>query len=181
MSLRIYILGSLYYRELHPYEIKKKIMEATDNKMNITDGNLYYNFEALLKKDYIRKSETVQSENRPEKTTYRITEAGQEALKEGIYAAFKNPKSIESLFAPMLFIELVDIQRLIFFIQEIITELEKDIEQYDDKSVNYSKRVHEAIQTEKGQYARFIVDHVWNRKKLELDSFTKLLNILKNS
>lgn len=156
-------------------------MEATDNKVNITDGNLYYNFEALLKKDYIRKSETVQSENRPEKTTYRITEAGQDALREGIYAAFKNPKSVESLFAPMLFIELVDIQRLIFFIQEIITELEKDLEQYDDKWLHYSQRVNEVILTDKGHYASFIADHVWNRKKLELDSYTKLLNILKNS
>ncbi len=156
-------------------------MEATDNKVNITDGNLYYNFEALLKKDYIRKSETVQSENRPEKTTYRITEAGQDALKEGIYAAFKDPKSIESLFAPLLFIELVDIQRLIFFIQEIITELEKDLEQYDGKWQNYSQRVNEVILTDKGHYASFIADHVWNRKKLELDSYTKLLNILKNS
>lgn len=156
-------------------------MEATDNKVNITDGNLYYNFEALLKKDYIRKSETVQSENRPEKTTYRITESGQDALKEGIYAAFKDPKSIESLFAPLLFIELVDIQRLIFFIQEIITELEKDLEQYDGKWQNYSQRVNEVILTDKGHYASFIADHVWNRKKLELDSYTKLLNILKNS
>ncbi|MMZ66891.1 hypothetical protein D1872_294250 [compost metagenome] len=81
----------------------------------------------------------------------------------------------------MLFIELVDIQRLIFFIQEIITELEKDLEQYDDKWLHYSQRVNEVILTDKGHYASFIADHVWNRKKLELDSYTKLLNILKNS
>ena len=63
MSLQIFILGLLSEGEHHPYDIKKQVFKPLENTITINDGTLYYNFEVLLKKGYIRKIKVVQSEN----------------------------------------------------------------------------------------------------------------------
>lgn len=65
-----------------------------EDTVKINDGTLYYNFEVLLKKGLIRKVEVVQTDNRPEKTTYSITEDGVKMLEEGIYDSFRKMTDI---------------------------------------------------------------------------------------
>ncbi|MNO19393.1 Transcriptional regulator PadR-like family protein [compost metagenome] len=125
MSLQIFILGILSEGEHHPYDLKKQVLKPIDNSFPINDGTLYYNFEILNKKGLIRKIKVVQSDNRPEKTTYGITEKGREALVEEIYSIFQNFTNVTSLYSSLLFLDKVDHKKLAYLIEEAIERLNK--------------------------------------------------------
>ena len=128
MSLQVFILGLLSEGEHHPYDIKKKVLKPLDNTVTINDGTLYYQFDVLQKKGYIRKTEVVQSENRPEKTMYSITDEGRKALEEEIYAMFRNFTSIYSLYSSLMFLDKADPRKLAYLIEEAIGRLNKRLE-----------------------------------------------------
>ncbi|APO47645.1 hypothetical protein BS614_28805 [Paenibacillus xylanexedens] len=132
MSIQIFILGALSEGNYYPYDIKKRIgkhLDQTDAK--ITEGTIYYNFEVLLKKGLIDKVETIQSENRPDKTTYGITEKGRIFLEESIYKAFQKFTNVESLYAALVHLDKVDNQKLAYLIMDIIEKLDRKLEYID--------------------------------------------------
>lgn len=175
MSLQIFILGRLHEQDYHPYDIKKSINNGAEKLVRVTDGNLYYNFEALQKKEYIQKVNTVQNDNRPEKTNYTITEKGREALKEMIYKSFKNPSDVRSLFASLLFIHLVDVNKLIFLTSEVIENLEKELAYLESK---IKSPLPEYIISDQKEAFLFMGEYTFDKKKIELKSLKKLLVLL---
>lgn len=132
MSIQIFILGALSEGNYYPYDIKKRIgkhLDQTDAK--ITEGTIYYNFEVLLKKGLIEKIETIQTENRPDKTTYGITEKGLQSLEESIYKVFQKFTNVQSLYAALVHLDKVDNQKIIYLIKDIIENLNKKLEYID--------------------------------------------------
>ncbi|KAA2301627.1 PadR family transcriptional regulator, partial [Clostridioides difficile] len=95
------------------------------------EGTIYYNFEVLLKKGLIDKVETIQSENRPDKTTYGITEKGRIFLEESIYKVFQKFTNVESLYAALVHLDKVDNQKLAYLIMDIIEKLDRKLEYID--------------------------------------------------
>ncbi|MHA6530609.1 PadR family transcriptional regulator [Paenibacillus sp. BAC0078] len=128
MTLQIFILGILSEGEHHPYDLKKQVFKPLEHYISINDGTLYYNFEVLTKKGLIQKIKVIQTDNRPEKTTYGITDKGREALAEEIYAIFQNFTHITSLYSSLLFLDKVDRQKLGFIIEESINRLNKKLQ-----------------------------------------------------
>lgn len=129
MSIQIFILGALSEGNYYPYDIKKRIgkhLDQTDAK--ITEGTIYYNFEVLLKKGLIEKVETIQTENRPDKTTYGITEKGRQSLEESIYKVFQKFTNVQSLYAALVNLDKVDNQKIAYLIEDIIEKMKKKIE-----------------------------------------------------
>ncbi|CAH1199145.1 hypothetical protein PAECIP111893_01242 [Paenibacillus plantiphilus] len=177
MSLQIFILGLLSKEDLHPYSVKKMISKYTKDVLEITDGNLYYNFDFLYKKGLIQKVQDVHGENRPSKTTYGITEEGRKALKENIYETFKHAKSIQLLYSSLLFIDLVDRSRLSYMVNETILEIKKKIEWIEalHKEGNEDLGLGESRMVE---FADFIVINSTNSLKAELNAFERLLLLL---
>ncbi|MFD1884876.1 PadR family transcriptional regulator [Paenibacillus wenxiniae] len=175
MSLQIYILGSLWQQDIHPYEIKKRIAENTGGTVNITDGNLYYNFDALNKKGYIEKVEVIQSANYPDKSFYRITDEGRDGLRSMIYKSFAKPTDISSLMAPLLFIRLVDIKRIIFFLQEAIEKREGELTDIQEHIID-GKVLDD--QTEQKQLYSFIIRYAVSRREHELVALKDMLNVI---
>ncbi|AIQ31596.1 hypothetical protein P40081_28210 [Paenibacillus sp. FSL P4-0081] len=125
MSLQIFILGILSEGEHHPYDLKKQVLKPLDNSFPINDGTLYYNFEVLLKKGLIQKIKVEQTDNRPEKTTYGITEKGRETLVEEIYSAFQNLTNFTSLYSSLFFLDKVDSRKLAYLIEDAIERLNR--------------------------------------------------------
>lgn len=126
MSIQIFILGALTEGEHSPYDVKKKIVEVLNNKIEkASEGSLYYQFDVLCKKGYIEKKEVVHHDNRPNKTIYGITTAGRDKLIEDIYAEFQNFTSVPALYTSLLFIEVVDKKKLCYLIEECIQKLKK--------------------------------------------------------
>ncbi|ANF94979.1 PadR family transcriptional regulator [Paenibacillus bovis] len=175
MSLQIYILGSLWHEERHPYDIKKRILENTSNTVSITDGNLYYNFDALHKKGYLDKVETVQSEGHPDKSNYAITESGREALKDMIYKSFKNPKDIRSLLAPLFFVRLVDISRIQFMLTEAIAQKEQELQEMTARTASW-----QPVNIEAGyeECYEFLIRYGRSGRTHELDNLKDLLGVI---
>ncbi|MGK9250529.1 PadR family transcriptional regulator [Paenibacillus sp. P22] len=171
MSLQIFILGTLSEGDRHPYDIKKQVMKPLDGNVTINDGTLYYQFEVLAKKGLIRKIEVVQTDNRPEKTTYGITEKGRKALEEEIYAAFQKFTSAASLYSSLMFLDKVDKQKLSYLIREAVARLESRIRQIEESDPELG-----SIPDAKRTAVRLIIDHAdesirndirWLRKVLE--------------
>ncbi|WP_411344457.1 PadR family transcriptional regulator [Paenibacillus sp. WLX1005] len=175
MSLQIYILGSLWEKEIHPYEIKKRITENTSGTVTITDGNLYYNFDALHKKGYIEKVETVPSDNYPDKSFYGITEQGREALKNMIYKSFTAPKDVRSLLAPLFFVRLVDMNRIIFLLQQAVEQREQDLASKRERSSNWTAP---DITPEYEECHSFLIRFSLSRRESDLNSLKDLLGVI---
>ncbi|MBS5915107.1 PadR family transcriptional regulator [Paenibacillus macerans] len=173
MSLQIFILGLLHKGDYHPYDVKKRILQGTNNAVNVTDGNLYYNFEALLKKEFIQKSQIIQAENRPDKITYSITPKGREAFKEEIYKSFKNAKSIRTLLPVLPFLEYVDAKKLFFYVEDVLERLNNRAKEFEEKGLATE------IDPVNPDYKILIGEVVTESIKLEIQMFNKLLLVLK--
>ncbi|MNI49178.1 Transcriptional regulator PadR-like family protein [compost metagenome] len=77
LSIRLSVLGLLLEENLHPYEISIRMRDRfLDQKGQFKIGSLYYAVDQLAKEAYIEAVETIRSENRPDKTVFRITDKG---------------------------------------------------------------------------------------------------------
>lgn len=78
--LALAILALLYESPLHPYEMQRLIKErGKDEVINVRQrAGLYQTIERLHREGLIEVLETTRSEKRPERTVYRLTDAGRE-------------------------------------------------------------------------------------------------------
>ncbi|SET20167.1 PadR family transcriptional regulator [Paenibacillus sp. NFR01] len=172
MSLQIFILGTLSRGEHHPYDIKKKVPKSLNNIISYNDGTLYYHIEALLKKGYIQKLEVVQSENRPEKTTYGITDLGREALKDEIYSVFDGFTDIRRLYPSLFFLDMVDPVRLSAVIERAIQKLKNKIDRIERADLS-------PLQPKERFPLELVLQHAHQSKKNDLQWLTGLLEQVK--
>jgi DNA-binding PadR family transcriptional regulator len=77
MSTRLVILGLLRDRPLYGYEIKQIITEHMDDWTNIAFGSIYFALGKLADEGFVEKVATQQEGNRPSRSIYQITEAGE--------------------------------------------------------------------------------------------------------
>lgn len=90
-KLAVLILGILGEKERNPYDIIKLLKELDSKKvMPIADSTVYATIKTLEKKDLI-KGRVDRSGNLPEKTIYKITEKGDDTLKNTVAAFLYEP------------------------------------------------------------------------------------------
>ncbi|MED4072624.1 PadR family transcriptional regulator [Priestia endophytica] len=182
LSLEIFILGILSEGHSHPYEIKKTILKnlSDEENLKIKDGTLYYRFDTLLKKELIQKVEVVREANRPDKTMYAITDKGREVLKEDIYKSFKNFSNIKTVYSSILFLKHVDLQIVMFLVQEAIEKVKKQREQLINESAAewWESRETEIDYGKKEDY-HFVKNHFNETIDFNLAGLEKFLAFLK--
>ncbi|UPK41770.1 PadR family transcriptional regulator [Paenibacillus pabuli] len=172
MSIQIFILGALSEGNCYPYDIKKRIgkhLDQTDAK--ITEGTIYYNFEVLLKKGLIEKVETIQTDNRPDKTTYGITEKGRQSLEESIYKVFQKFTNVQSLYAALVHLDKVDNQKIAYLIEDIIEKMNKRLQYIDfhrPKDLDVQEDLKDAL--------LLMRDHAYHSIQSDMIWLQKLLN-----
>lgn len=172
MSLQIYILGVLCEGYHHPYDVKKMLKHNNaDDLYKVSDGTLYYNFEALLKKGCIQKIEVSREENRPEKTTYGITPKGREVLEQDIYASFKNFKGMRAIYASTLFQKHADKQKLIYLIEDLIDNLQAKNDYYN--------KVWTTLQHGTPEEFHLVKEYTHNQMIIDLEWLQKLLDFVR--
>lgn len=94
MSMKLLILGLLLEKDRHPYEIRKTMVDRNWNyAFRLRDGSLYYAVDQLREHGWIEAIHTVPvpGEHRPDKTIYRITEAGRREFDRLMYAQLEQP------------------------------------------------------------------------------------------
>jgi len=83
--LALAVLSALLERPMHPYEMATVLKErGKDADMKIKWGTLYSVVASLEKHGFIEVVESVQEGGRPERTVYRLTEAGSEEFKDWV-------------------------------------------------------------------------------------------------
>jgi len=86
------ILGSLAERPMHPYEISTLLKaRGKDQSIKLNYGSLYSVVTALEKNGFIEARETIREGNRPERTVYQITDAGQQEFGDWLAELIGTP------------------------------------------------------------------------------------------
>src|SRR4029079_19466520 len=87
------VLALLYEEPMHPYRMQQLIKERDkDAVINVRQrASLYQTIDRLLRDDLIAVQETARTENRPERTVYRLTESGRYAAFSWLRAMLANP------------------------------------------------------------------------------------------
>lgn len=90
MSTRLVILGLLRDRPLYGYEIKHIIEEHMGDWTDIAFGSIYYALGKLEEKHFIEQVAVEQEGNRPSRSVYQITAAGEEEFLRLLRAVWTN-------------------------------------------------------------------------------------------
>ncbi|MFC9996782.1 PadR family transcriptional regulator [Nocardia sp. NPDC127526] len=90
--LSIAVLALLEERPMHPYEMYQLLMTRHEDELvKVKPGSLYHGVARLAEGGLVVAEGTDRAGNRPERTTYRITEAGRAALRERITSILRQP------------------------------------------------------------------------------------------
>jgi DNA-binding PadR family transcriptional regulator len=90
--LGVAALALLVERPMHPYEMYQTLVtRAEDRLVKVRPGSLYHAVERLTRQGFVESMGTDREGNRPERTTYRITESGQLSLSERVADMIANP------------------------------------------------------------------------------------------
>lgn len=85
-------LALLAEEPMHPYEMYQLLMARHEDRLvKVRPGTLYHSVGRLEENGLVEAMGTEREGNRPERTTYRITPAGHEALSARLQAMLSTP------------------------------------------------------------------------------------------
>src|SRR5271166_5675255 len=91
-SLGISVLALLRERPMHGYEMFQTLVTRHGDRIQkIRPGSLYHVVYRLADEKLIRQTGTGRSGNRPERTTYELTDAGVDALTDRVRERLAHP------------------------------------------------------------------------------------------
>ncbi|GAA4133070.1 PadR family transcriptional regulator [Actinomadura keratinilytica] len=124
--LALTVLRMLCDGPMHPYEMQQRIRKhAYDHAVKVTHGALYNSVERLAQQGLIEPVETSREGRRPERTVYRITDAGREAAHRRLADILAEPVEEYPLFsAGLAFVNLLPADEVALHLQRRITALE---------------------------------------------------------
>lgn len=97
--LSLVVLELLTERAMHPYEMQQLVRERhTDQVVKLRAGSLYHTVERLQRGGLIEAVETGRAGRRPERTVYRITEAGRDQFHADLRELVRTPETEYPLF-----------------------------------------------------------------------------------
>jgi DNA-binding PadR family transcriptional regulator len=86
-------LALLSERPMHPYEMYQTLIHRSEDRIvKVRPGSLYHTINKLDELGLVTATGTDREGNRPERTTYEITEQGQLALAERIASVIEAPE-----------------------------------------------------------------------------------------
>ncbi|WP_144762366.1 PadR family transcriptional regulator [Curtobacterium sp. 9128] len=85
-------LGLLAEAPMHPYEMFQTMLQRReDENVKVRPGTLYHQIGRLVDLGYAEALGTAREGNRPERTTYAITDHGRDALEAGLRRMVAEP------------------------------------------------------------------------------------------
>jgi len=90
--LGISVLALLNERPMHPYEMYRVLVERHEDRLvKVRPGSLYHTVDRMADGGLVEATGIDRAGARPERTTYRISPAGRDALAERIRAVLATP------------------------------------------------------------------------------------------
>ena len=114
MKAELLILGVLHRGNFHPYEIKRRLLNAmVECYTDVDVGTLYYAIRQLAKTRLIKAVSRERVARGGMRTVYAITPKGKERFQQLLQACFAAPGTVaETLYGAMLFLHLADLRRV---------------------------------------------------------------------
>ena len=101
--LALALLNTLMERPMYPYEMASMLRErGKDQAIRINWGSFYTVVQNLEKYGFIEAVEVAREGRQPERTTYRITDAGREELKDWLRELLSVPEREHTSFEAAL-------------------------------------------------------------------------------
>jgi DNA-binding PadR family transcriptional regulator len=83
--LAISVLALLHERPMHAYEMYQLLLHRHNHRIvKIRPGSLYHTVERLAGQEFVRAIGIERAGNRPERTTYELTDTGADALRQRV-------------------------------------------------------------------------------------------------
>ncbi len=93
-ALALAVLTLLYEKPMHPYEMSRTLRHRSkEASIKLNYGSLYAVVESLAKKNLVHAAGTRREGNRPERTTYELTESGEQAMHDWLGEMLREPTS----------------------------------------------------------------------------------------
>ena len=90
--LGVAALALLVERPMHPYEMYQTLVQRSEERVvKVRPGSLYHTVDRLAANGLVRATGTEREGNRPERTTYEVTERGSLALSERVAEILGTP------------------------------------------------------------------------------------------
>lgn len=139
----IAVLALLRESPMHPYQMRRLLrMRHKDEILALKSGSLYHAIRRLQQTGLIEVETTGRSGRRPERTTYRITAAGVEALANTLRRMTSVPRRESSEFmAAMSFLVHLPAAAAAAYLEERCGRLAAEIETYAGALAGASTRV----------------------------------------
>jgi DNA-binding PadR family transcriptional regulator len=138
------VLALLNERPMHAYEMYQLLMSREEDRLiKVRLGTVYHTVERLAGQQLVEATGTERAGNRPERTTYAITAAGDAALRRRISDALETPAYEYPLF-PVALSEAHNLpagetvrllNRRIELLQKQVDEIEATIERIRTENV----------------------------------------------
>lgn len=143
----IAVLALLREAAMHPYQMQRLLrVRHKDEILALKRGSLYHAIARLLKGELIAVESTGRNGRRPERTTYRITEVGHEALVKSLRTMIANPRREASEFmAAMSFLVFLPLEEAAADLKARSSLLEAQISGYEKALANaatFVPRIH---------------------------------------
>ncbi|MDM7830206.1 PadR family transcriptional regulator [Cellulomonas edaphi] len=116
--LALAVLALLWERPMHPYEMSMTLRERRkDESVRLNFGSLYSVVDSLVKHGLVEAASTEREGNRPQRTVYRITDAGAAEAVDWMTDLVQTPvKEFPQFEAALSFLPLLppdDVARLL--------------------------------------------------------------------
>jgi DNA-binding PadR family transcriptional regulator len=164
-TLAVAALALLAEGPTHPYEMYQTLLlRSEDRLVKVRPGSLYHTVDRLARQGFVRATGTEREGNRPERTTYEITEEGTRALAERIADIIGTPVNEYPEF-PVGLGESNNLpaESVVALLRQRVSLIRADIETLDEAK----RRV-----TAKGLPARYWMDVRYLRAMAEAEAAT---------
>ena len=130
--LALAVLACLFERPMHPYEMASTMRQrGKDTSIKLNYGSLYSVVESLQKQKLIDIAETERDGNRPERTVYRLTQAGELELMDWLSELLGTPvKEYTQFEAGLCLLAVLSPEDAMARLEDRILKLEFEIKQY---------------------------------------------------
>lgn len=167
MSMKLAILGLLLERNMHPYEITLVMKERSmDRITKLQMGSLYYAVDKLAQEGSIEAIEVIHSNDRPDKTIFRITDQGRSLFEQLILQQIKkNEPFYHPMYMALAMSRHVDQKKIEKLLEERIRETEHEVnlayQVYED---HISIVPRSALHLMYGRYEHNLIELKWLKR-----------------
>lgn len=141
--LALAVLSAVVQRPMHPYEMGRTLREwGKDQDMEIKWGSLYTVVRNLAKHGLVEAVESTREGARPERTVYRITDAGRDELVDWVRELVSTPQPEHPKFtAGLSVLTALPPQEAINLLRQRLTLLDEEIAGRRDSLATHAEDV----------------------------------------